>query len=190
MHTAYVSVRMGLLTLLDRADAYGYALRAGFEAATGSLWPLNIGQVYSTLDRLERDGLVTADDRGEGEGQSQRWYAITSAGRDELHAWFDAAEVDEAPPRDGLQARVLLALVAGPEAALEVVTRQRTALTGVLQQRRRRARRTPAEGDAERLAAELVDEAVIARAESALRWLDTCEERLLATIPTTARRIR
>ena len=114
MHTEYVSVRLGLLALLERDDSYGYQLKADFESATGSLWPLNIGQVYTTLERLERDGLVVADERGEGDDR-QRWFTITSSGRRELDAWFSANTVDPAPPRDGLYARVLLALIAGQE---------------------------------------------------------------------------
>ncbi|MEX5635016.1 PadR family transcriptional regulator [Parafrankia sp. FMc2] len=56
-----MSVRNGLLALLAERPMYGYQLRAEFETRTGSTWPLNIGQVYTTLRRLERDGLVTGD---------------------------------------------------------------------------------------------------------------------------------
>ncbi|KPM55065.1 PadR family transcriptional regulator [Frankia sp. R43] len=56
-----MSVRNGLLALLAERPMYGYQLRAEFEARTGSTWPLNIGQVYTTLRRLERDGLVTGE---------------------------------------------------------------------------------------------------------------------------------
>jgi hypothetical protein len=62
-----MSVRQALLTLLDEEPMYGYQLRAEFEARTGATWPLNVGQVYTTLTRLERDGLVRAagsDDEG------------------------------------------------------------------------------------------------------------------------------
>ena len=51
-------VKNGLLALLERGPMYGYQLRAEFEASTGATWPLNVGQVYTTLSRLERDGLV------------------------------------------------------------------------------------------------------------------------------------
>src|SRR5213078_2518364 len=53
-----MSVRYGLLALLERGPMYGYQLRVAFEESTGGTWPLNIGQVYTTLSRLERDGLV------------------------------------------------------------------------------------------------------------------------------------
>src|SRR3954470_377962 len=61
-----MAVREGLLALLREQESYGYQLKTGFERATGGVWPLNVGQVYKTLDRLERDGLVTSTDH---EGQ-------------------------------------------------------------------------------------------------------------------------
>ena len=59
-----MSVKLGLLALLAEEPMYGARLRAEFEARTGGTWPLNVGQVYTTLARLERDGLVEAVGRG------------------------------------------------------------------------------------------------------------------------------
>jgi DNA-binding PadR family transcriptional regulator len=202
MHTAYVSVRQGLLALLDQADMYGYQLRSTFEAYTGGAWPLNIGQVYTTLERLERDGLVAITrpgdgsdgDRGEARGREHKYYAITRAGRDALRDWFEAIPGDDPPPRDELIAKVLLALAGGRDHALEVVTRQRTALTAALQARRRALRSAQADagavGDADpagdglaALAPVLVTDALVTRAEADLRWLDMCEARLAQLRP-------
>lgn len=186
MHTAHVSVRLGLLALLDQADMYGYQLKAEYEVRTGGVWPLNIGQVYSTLDRLERDHLVATvehPDDGSTGGREQKYYAITRAGRDALAEWFEATAGDQPPPRDELLAKVLLALAGGRDQALAVVTRQRTALTGALAARRRQVRdqRPAAPGQAEPpdLASELVADALVTRAEADLRWLDLCEARLV-----------
>jgi DNA-binding PadR family transcriptional regulator len=188
MHTAHVSVRLGLLALLDQADMYGYQLKAEYEVRTGGVWPLNIGQVYSTLDRLERDHLVAtvehpADDDGSAGRREQKYYAITRAGRDALAEWFEATAGDEPPPRDELLAKVLLALAGGRDQALAVVTRQRTALTGALAARRRQVRdQRPAARDRNAppdLASELVADALVTRAEADLRWLDLCEARLV-----------
>ena len=217
MHTAYVSVRLGLLALLDDADMYGYQLKSAFEARTGGVWPLNIGQVYTTLARLQRDGLVatsTRDGNGEGGGDGgeggrtaddrQHVYSITAAGRRELADWFAESPAEGPPPRDELIAKVLLAAAGGTERALGVVTAQRTALFAALQARRRalRAARAAENGDGhgagnepgdepggdpegeaggdEALAAALVQDALVIRAESELRWLDQCEARLLS----------
>ena len=71
-----MAVREGLLALLSERPSHGYQLKTGFEAATGGVWPLNVGQVYTTLDRLDRDGLVRVD-----EADGQRSYRITADGR-------------------------------------------------------------------------------------------------------------
>ena len=60
-----MSVRHALLALLSEGPKYGLQLREEFEARTGEVWPLNVGQVYTTLQRLERDGLVESDDDGD-----------------------------------------------------------------------------------------------------------------------------
>jgi DNA-binding PadR family transcriptional regulator len=174
-----VAVREGLLALLREGSSHGYQLKTAFEAATGGTWPLNVGQVYTTLDRLQRDGLVAAT-----ETDGQKHYAITAAGREELGDWWMAGPVDAAPPRDELLLKVLFAIEGGPDHALEVITRHRTALTRLLQERRRAMR--PGGPDPE-LAAALVADALVARAEADLRWLDTCEARVMrarATTPT------
>src|SRR5688572_1583616 len=71
-----MSVRQSLLAILDQAPCYGYQLRTEFDRRTGSTWPLNVGQIYSTLDRLERDGLVM---KGETDEHGHVYYAITDA---------------------------------------------------------------------------------------------------------------
>jgi DNA-binding PadR family transcriptional regulator len=172
-----MAVREGLLALLNEGPSHGYLLKTAFENATGGAWPLNVGQVYTTLDRLARDGFVTAD-----ETDGQKRYAITAAGREELGTWWTTVPGDAPPPRDELLLKVLLAVEEGPDHALQVITGHRTALTRLLQQHRRTSR------DGDDLAASLVGEALVARAEADLRWLDTCEARVLrarATTPTT-----
>ena len=64
-YSQVMSVRHALLALLSEGPKYGLQLREEFEARTGEIWPLNVGQVYSTLQRLERDGLVESDGSGE-----------------------------------------------------------------------------------------------------------------------------
>src|SRR6266508_2292763 len=82
-----MSVKHGLLALLERGPMYGYQLRVAFEESTGGTWPLNIGQVYTTLSRLERDGLVRPLPENDA---GQRPYRITDAGRADLAVWFTA----------------------------------------------------------------------------------------------------
>ena len=168
-----MAVREGLLALLDDGRRHGYQLKTEFEQATGGVWPLNVGQVYTTLERLERDGLVAvADDNG------QKSYELTAAGREELGAWWQAVPVDDPPPRDELMLKMLMAIEHGADHALAVITRHRTALLALLQLRRRERRDDATRPDD--LAAALVSDALVVRAEADLRWLDLCESRLAA----------
>jgi DNA-binding PadR family transcriptional regulator len=170
-----MAVREGLLALLQDGPRHGYQLKTGFETTTGGVWSLNVGQVYTTLDRLHRDGLVEVDETAEG-----KRYALTRSGRAALGGWWEAVPVDEAPPRDELLLKVLFAVEHGGEHALAVITRQRTALTALLQQHRRARGAPPGDnGSTPALAASLVADALAVRAEADLRWLDLCEARVL-----------
>ena len=73
-----MSVPFALLALLSEQPKYGLQLRQEFEVRTGEVWPLNVGQVYTTLQRLERDGLIEADD--EDQEGPQKAFRITPVG--------------------------------------------------------------------------------------------------------------
>ncbi len=91
-----MSVRHALLGLLSQGPKYGLQLRQEFEAETGEVWALNVGQVYTTLQRLERDGLVESDDRDDD--GPQRRYRITEDGGLELEGWLRTPSDVGAPP--------------------------------------------------------------------------------------------
>src|SRR6478672_1111241 len=108
---AFMSVRHALLALLSTGPKYGLQLREEFEANTGQVWPLNVGQVYTTLQRLERDGMVTAaGDAKEPEPGPQKAYRITEAGTTELAHWLRVPPDLSTPPRDDLVMKVLIAV--------------------------------------------------------------------------------
>ena len=95
-----MSVRNSLLALLDSQPMYGAQLKAEFEARTGGQWPLNIGQVYTTLGRLERDGLVEGAGTPDADGRIP--YRLTDAGRAEVLGWWDQAVPRDVTPRNEL----------------------------------------------------------------------------------------
>jgi DNA-binding PadR family transcriptional regulator len=174
-----MTVRAALLQLLAEGERHGYQLKVDFEARTGGIWPLNVGQVYTTLDRLVRDEkvLATADSEGDGE---QTVYRITEDGRQEVKQWLASSPTDSGPARDELIMKVLVAFGGAVEEALEVVDDQRSALLATLQLGRRQQRaRTGEDAAAERLA----HDAVLSRIEADLTWLDRCEEQLLSQRP-------
>jgi len=167
-----MTVRQGLLAVLTSGPQHGYQIKTNFESTTGGIWKLNVGQVYTTLDRLERDGMVEVDTANE-----TKIYSLTTSGENELARWWQPGEVNETPPRDELMLKVFSALAQGPEHALKVVTSHRAALTSLLQYRRSQMR---SEDSSTNLAHRLLNDALLLRAESDLRWLDTCESRILA----------
>lgn len=165
-----VSIPNGILGLLSVAPTHGYQLRTDFEAATGSTWPLNIGQVYSTLQRLERDGLVAAD---EGDDDERRQYRLTEAGLERLDRWFASPVPREAPPRDELVIKLALAMHLPAVDARRVIDIQRAASMRGLQTLIR------ARADVgDDLGAALTADSAIFHAEAEIRWLDHCEARL------------
>ncbi|TKK87603.1 PadR family transcriptional regulator [Herbidospora galbida] len=162
-----MSIRHGLLALLSRGPRHGYQLRVDFEASTGATWPLNVGQVYTTLARMERDGLV---EPGETDDQGRVVYALTEAGRAEMERWFTTPVVPSDRPRDELVIKLAMAVAAKEVDVAEVIRRQRTATMRTLQQLTR-AKRDSTEGRAQLL----VLDSMIFQAEAEQRWLDHCE---------------
>ena len=169
-----MSVRNALLALLEQGPRYGYQLRAEFEHHTGGTWPLNVGQVYTTLARLERDGLV--EGRGE-DGEGHVVYAVTTAGRDEVAGWFGSPVARTQPPRDELAIKLALAVTVPGVDVGRVIQQQRTATMTALQDYTRLKRRASGDDPAE-LAWGLVLDSLVFSAEAEIRWLDHCEARV------------
>jgi DNA-binding PadR family transcriptional regulator len=168
-----MSVRQSLLAILDQGPCYGYQLRAEFDRRTGSTWPLNVGQIYNTLERLERDGLVQ---KGDVDDQGHVYYEITDAGRAEVRAWLDSPVRRQAGTRDELPIKLALAATLPGVDVEAIVQRQRVVSLAALQELRR-AQFSGAVGG-EQLAWQLVADSLIFRADAEVRWLDHVESRL------------
>ena len=173
-----MSVRHAPLALLSSGPKYGLQLRNEFEARTGEVWPLNVGQVYTTLQRLERDGLVESD--GDDDGP-QKGFSITAAGHDELLTWLGAAETTEQPPRDELLIKVLIAVEVPGVEVTDVIQAHRRQLLETMQ----RYTKAKADASAHDVVFALVVDAELYRMEAAVRWLDSAEVRLRQHRPAT-----
>jgi DNA-binding PadR family transcriptional regulator len=156
---------------------YGYQLRAAFEESTGATWPLNIGQVYTTLARLERDRMVRPLPEGDG---GQRPYEITDTGRAELAVWFATPISRTDRPRDELAIKLALALTTPGVDIRAVLQTQRTATMRTLQEYTRLKTRDTVPAD---LSWRLVLDAMVFQAEAEVRWLDHCEASLVRYTP-------
>ena len=167
-----MSVRHALLALLSEGPKYGLQLRQEFEAGTGEVWPLNVGQVYTTLQRLERDGLVESDD-AQGEGP-QKSFRITPAGGRALAKWLRTPPEEASPPRDELVIKVLVALRVPGVDVHELIQVHRRYLVEMMQQ----YTSVKAEAPEHEVGLALVVDAELFRLEGVVRWLDAADARL------------
>ena len=170
-----MSVRQALLALLAEGPRYGYQLRTQFEQRTGATWPLNVGQVYTTLTRLERDGLVEG---GGDDGEGHAVFRITESGRDEVARWFTTPVERTQPPRDELAIKLALAVTVPGVDVGTVIQQQRSATMAALQDYTRLKRQAAGGDSREDLAWALGLDSLVFGAEAEIRWLDHCEARL------------
>ena len=168
-----MSVRHALLALLSEGPKYGLQLRQEFETRTGEVWPLNVGQVYTTLQRLERDGFVESSGE-EGEEGPQKGFRITAAGEEELAVWLRTPPDLTTPPRDELVMKILVAMRVPGVDVHEVVQAHRRYLVELMQQWTR-LKEEEAHFD---LSLALVVDAELFRLDAAVRWLDAADGRI------------
>jgi DNA-binding PadR family transcriptional regulator len=179
-----MSIRHSLLAILTQGPCYGYQLRAEFDRRTGATWPLNVGQVYNTLDRLVRDDLVdnavgNGDDEQDPDSTQHTYYTVTDAGQQESDRWLFSPVERYSVGRDELALKVALAVTLPGVDAHEVIAQQRRATRGALDALTLRAASRSDATDAGEFAQELVADSMQAHAEAELHWLDHVETSLL-----------
>jgi DNA-binding PadR family transcriptional regulator len=166
-----MTVRHALLALLSEGPKYGLQLRQEFEARTGEVWPLNVGQVYTTLQRLERDGLVESDSGEEG---PQKGFRITHEGEAELATWLRTPPDLSSPPRDELVIKILIAMEVPNVDVHEVVQAHRRYLVQLMHEWTR-LKEYAADRD---LGFGLAVDAELFRLDAVVRWLDAADGRI------------
>jgi len=171
-----MSIRHALLALLSEGPKYGLQLRQDFEARTGGTWPINIGQIYTTINRLQRDGLVEEAGRQE---DGSVIYRLTGEGRKAADGWWETPVDRATPSREELAIKLALAVSAPGIDVRAVIQRQRTESLRALQGFTRIKRQVTGEDDAS-LARALVLDSLIFAAEAEIRWLDHTERAMLA----------
>jgi DNA-binding PadR family transcriptional regulator len=164
-------VRHAVLALLADRPAHGYEIKRGLEERFGSVVaPLNAGQVYTTLQRLQRDELVADDAVAQTGRPDKRVYRLTDAGRNTLEEWLG---VPSAPTRlrDDFFMKLVFAQSLGLADPAELIARQRAAYLRSLGE----LERVLADGGADGTTALVVEGAAL-HLEADLKWLDRCEE--------------
>ncbi|MDP1795413.1 MAG: PadR family transcriptional regulator [Acidimicrobiales bacterium] len=166
-------LRNVLLGLLDSEPCYGYELKAVFENFLGGTWPLNIGQIYTSLAKLEDDGLVRAQTVPQDGAPDRKVYEVTAKGRRELAAWTSAVNDEPVKLRDELFLKVAVLSLKDSNAARDLIHRQR------VEHLSRLAELGEMQDDPEQHPATgLLLEAAMLRTEAELKWLDAVEGRL------------
>ncbi len=171
-----MSVRHAVLGLLAQRPRHGYELRAAFEAVVGGEenWDVKPAQIYSTLARLEKSGLVAEDSVGQDGGPEKRIYTITPAGRATLIEWF-ATGIEREHQRDEFFIKLMLSLVSNEANPRVLLQTQRNELYqemhAITTQRNGLNPKTE-------LARILLLDKAIMHLEADLRWIDMTEARL------------
>ncbi|MCS5479444.1 PadR family transcriptional regulator [Corynebacterium sp. YIM 101645] len=167
-----MSIKFSLLSLLEEQPRAVGQLRTVFEARTSATWPINVGQVYQTVQRLHRDGLITHHGTDtSGSGRSAEVYAVTDTGREVLAEWWSTPVL---PPKDARQELVIKIAMAVTNPAINtpaLILRQRQALMAALREATRQKAALPAAATADRL---LLEHRIF-ELEAQGRWLDHIE---------------
>ena len=160
-----------VLALLAKEPSHGYQLRERLRQALGPLGAdMNAGQIYVTLTRLEKAGLVSPEPDSGSDRSGRKLYALTAAGQEKVAAWI-ADVAWPGPHLTELHLKLVAAAAAGLADPLMIVDAQRRELL-----RRLRDAQRAAMAETERSEGALLLEGVVLRLQADLRWLEACEE--------------
>ena len=174
-------MRFLFLALLGAGPAHGYDLKRAYDAQFGAIWgPLNIGQVYTTMGRLARDGLVAHETVAQGDRPDKKVYEITDAGRHALAEWM--GEADDAPTvKSDFVLKLVAARMVGEDPS-PILARQRQRYLQSLRDLDALVPPGPDGNGHDGVHALLVEGAAL-HLDAELRWLDLCEQRLRDVAP-------
>lgn len=173
-----MSLRYGILGLLAEEPLHGYQIKSRFETLLGQVWEVNIGQIYSTLQRLERDGLI--EPVGERGDRGKLAYHLTEPGRQQLEQWLNEPETEPAYLREALFVKLLLLRRLAKGSVDAVLARQRRVYLQRLRDLAAHERRARQEGD---VGLALLTKGAILHTEADIKWIDTCLEEIAASGP-------
>ncbi|MGW7100057.1 PadR family transcriptional regulator [Streptomyces sp. NPDC054838] len=167
-------MRLPLLALLTRGPAHGYELKQDLEKLLGAAYPQpNVGQIYVTLGRLEKSGLIEGEDVEQAGRPNKRTYRLTDAGREAVLAWFeDTAE--EPRVRDEFFMKLALAPRSGLADPVALINKQRRQYLNTM----RDLSKLAAAEDRDNKIPQLLIEGAMLHLQADLDWLERCQEEL------------
>jgi DNA-binding PadR family transcriptional regulator len=190
-----MAVKYALLGLLADAPMHGYDLKRAFDDKLGDIWTLNVGQIYTTLERLKAEGFVDYDEVAQSDKPDKKVYRITDAGRDEFQDWrLRPIKAEPRTLRDELFVKIIFMDMREVDAVLALIqTQQSVYMTQMMQltdrkyqieQKARRALQKAATNDErqsierERVINSLLLDVALLHAEADIRWLRQCEAKI------------
>lgn len=174
-----MSIKYALLGILAEGDMHGYELKSRFDEKVGEFWSLNFGQIYSTLDRLEKEELVSHDREVQDRRPDRKVFSITPEGRDELATWLATPVTKVRALRDEFFIKLVFLDKENLGPILALIDRQKVLYLKRMNQLTRRKLGLKREGqDLEALTAELLIDAGLFHAEADIKWLTLCESKI------------
>ncbi|MBV9281482.1 MAG: PadR family transcriptional regulator [Chloroflexi bacterium] len=166
-----MSLKFGILGLLAQQPLHGYEVKTRYEALFGGTRELNIGQVYTTLQRLERDGLI--GEVGERGDRGKQRYGLTDAGEAALQEWLQEPEEEPQQLRQDIYLKLLLISRLANGNLDGLLSRQRRVYLQRLKDLGDLERRARRDGRGDLV---LLIQGAILHTEADLKWIDVCAE--------------
>ncbi|MEV7996822.1 PadR family transcriptional regulator [Streptomyces sp. NPDC086077] len=167
-------MRLPLLALLARGPAHGYELKQDLEQLLGAAYPQpNIGQIYVTLGRMEKSGLIEGEEIEQSNRPNKKIYHLTDAGREALHAWYEET-ADEPRVRDEFFMKLALAPQTGLADQIALINKQRRQYLNTM----RSLSKLAATENRDNRVAQLLIEGAMLHLQADLDWLERCQEEL------------
>jgi DNA-binding PadR family transcriptional regulator len=176
-----MSVKYAMLGILAEKNLHGYELKSSFDEKVGEFWSLNYGQIYTTLDRLEKEAFVTHDLQAQDKRPDRKIYSITPKGRDELNEWLATPVSKVRALRDEFFIKLVFMDKSAPGPILELIEKQKALYLkqmNRLTQQKTKLKKSPKSSDT--LVTELLMDAGLFHAEADIKWLTLCASKIKA----------
>jgi DNA-binding PadR family transcriptional regulator len=178
-----MSVKYAMLGILAEKDLHGYELKSSFDEKVGEFWSLNYGQIYTTLDRLEKEDLVTHDRQAQDRRPDRKIYSITRKGKKELVEWLSTPVSKVRALRDEFFIKLVFMDKSDPRPILELIEKQKAHyLKQMNQLTHRKVALKKKGGGPDTLTTELLMDAGLLHAEADIKWLSLCAVKIMAVM--------
>ena len=181
-----MSIKFAMLGILAERDLHGYELKSSFDEKVGDFWSLNYGQIYTTLDRLEKEDLVTHDRQTQDKRPDRKIFSITPKGREALQEWLSTPVNRVRALRDEFFIKLVFMDRNNPAPILDLIEKQKTLyLKQMNRLTHQKVELKKGPKDADLLTTELLMDAGLFHAEADIKWLTLCASKIKAAMGTS-----